>query len=335
MKTTKEYKQTWEKVQGVTEYYKKNSDGTFTLMSSYDSGEAYYWTGNMVDEYLPANYYDNRVTDYYTQGYDYVNGIYTYTQFDLFENGKYKPGLFNGSRYYVTGTKPIYCTASEYKVGTTYYIKEYDWSDTYTEATNISFAGTYYYYPQVENYAEISDNSIIEAIKVLRSTKPYTKEGDVYSPVVGELTEGVKYYNMTKEYNPDIYGQYYTDLERNSKYTGVVCSYDSETKEYTPLGVDYKWPLFAEYEYGKTYGDDPYAGLKNFSVVVGSFGLRSNAEGLQSRLKNAGYAAQIVFNPANNFYRVVATTYDSKADAVNSRDALRSQYADAWILYNK
>lgn len=77
------------------------------------------------------------------------------------------------------------------------------------------------------------------------------------------------------------------------------------------------------------------AGLKNFSVVVGSFGLRSNAEGLQSRLKNAGYAAQIVFNPANNFYRVVATTYDSKADAVNSRDALRSQYADAWILYKK
>ena len=75
------------------------------------------------------------------------------------------------------------------------------------------------------------------------------------------------------------------------------------------------------------------AGLKNFSVVVGSFGLRS--KGLQSRLKNAGYAAQIVFNPANNFYRVVATTYDSKADAVNSRDALRSQYADAWILYNK
>lgn len=77
------------------------------------------------------------------------------------------------------------------------------------------------------------------------------------------------------------------------------------------------------------------AGLKSFSVVVGSFGLRSNAEGLQSRLKNAGYAAQIVFNPANKLYRVVATTYDSKADAVNSLDALRSQYADAWILFNK
>lgn len=265
-KTTEEYKRTWNTVGGVKEYYTKNSDGTFTLMSSYEGGEAYYQTGKKVDEYLPTNYI-NSVTDYYTQTID--NDIVTYTEFDLFENGKYKPGLFNGSRYYVTGTKPIYCTASEYKVGTTYYIKEYDWSDTYTEATNISFAETYYYYPQVENYTPISDNTIIEDIKVLRSTKPYTKVGDVYSPVVGELTEGVEYYNMTKEYNPDIYGQYYTDLERNSKYTGVVCSYDSETKEYTPLGVDYKWPLYAEYEIEKKYDGDPYAGLKNFRLVAG------------------------------------------------------------------
>lgn len=264
--TTEEYKQTWNTVVGVTEYYTKNSDGTFTLMSSYNGGEAYYRTGKKVDEYLPTKYYRNGVTDYYTQNYDNV----TYTKFELFDaNGNYKSGLFKDGRYYVTGTKPTYCTASEYKVGTTYYIKENEWSNTYTEATNISFAGTYYYYPQVENYTEISDNSIIEDIKVLRSTKPYTKVGDEYSPVVGELTEDVKYYNMTKEYNPDIYGQYYTDLERNSKYTGVVCSYDSETKEYTPLGVNYKWPLFAEYEYGKTYGDDPYAGLKNFRLVAG------------------------------------------------------------------
>ena len=258
--TTEEYKQTWNIVDDVTEYYKKNPDGTFTLMSSYNGGEAYYRTGNKVDEYLPTKYYRNGVTDYYTQNYDNV----TYTQFDLFDaNGNYKSGLFNGGRYYVTGTKPTYCPASEYKVGTTYYIKE---NDTYTEATNISFAGTYYYYPQVENYTEISDNSIKD-IKVLRSTKPYTKEGDVYSPVVGELTEGGEYYNMTKEYNPDIYGQYYTDLERNSKYTGVVCSYDSGS--YTSLGVDYKWPLYAEYEIEKKYDGDPYAGLKNFRLVAG------------------------------------------------------------------
>ena len=89
----------------MTEYYKKNPDGTFTLMSSYNGGEAYYRTGNKVDEYLPTKYYRNGVTDYYTQNYDNV----TYTQFDLFDaNGNYKSGLFNGGRYYVTGTKPTY-----------------------------------------------------------------------------------------------------------------------------------------------------------------------------------------------------------------------------------
>lgn len=76
-------------------------------------------------------------------------------------------------------------------------------------------------------------------------------------------------------------------------------------------------------------------GLKSYSVVVGSFGLKANAEGLQSKLKNAGYAAQIAFNPSNSFYRVVASTFDSKGEAVQSRDALRSQYADAWLLYKK
>lgn len=76
------------------------------------------------------------------------------------------------------------------------------------------------------------------------------------------------------------------------------------------------------------------SGLKNFSVVVGSFSLKSNADGLQQTLKNAGYDAQIVKNEQRNMYRVVATTFDSKADAAASRNELRAKYADAWLLYN-
>ena len=79
-------------------------------------------------------------------------------------------------------------------------------------------------------------------------------------------------------------------------------------------------------------------GLRNFSVVVGSFGLQSNAEGLQQQLRDGGYDAQIVKNESNNMFRVVATTFDSKIDAVNSRDQIRgSKYnpkGDAWLLYN-
>ena len=79
-------------------------------------------------------------------------------------------------------------------------------------------------------------------------------------------------------------------------------------------------------------------GLKSYSVVVGSFGLQANAEGLQQQLRDGGYNAQIVKNESNNMFRVVATTFDSKVEAVNSRDQIRgSKYnpkGDAWLLYN-
>lgn len=73
-------------------------------------------------------------------------------------------------------------------------------------------------------------------------------------------------------------------------------------------------------------------GLRNFSVVVGSFSVIANAEGLQQRLKNAGYDAQIARNE-KGMYRVIASSYNDKASAVQSRDQLRSNYPDAWLLY--
>jgi putative lipoprotein len=75
--------------------------------------------------------------------------------------------------------------------------------------------------------------------------------------------------------------------------------------------------------------------VKSFGVVVGSFSLKANAEGLQRTLKGAGYDASIVFNSERSMYRVVASSFNSKADAVRSRDALRSRYADAWLLFKK
>lgn len=77
------------------------------------------------------------------------------------------------------------------------------------------------------------------------------------------------------------------------------------------------------------------AGLKSFSVIVGSFSVQANAEGLQSTLRSQGYDAQVAYNSANQMYRVVAATFDTKPEAVNSRNELRSQYPDAWLLYSK
>ena len=78
-------------------------------------------------------------------------------------------------------------------------------------------------------------------------------------------------------------------------------------------------------------------GLNNFSVVVGSFSLKANAEGLQSTLKQQGYNAQVVVNknvePA--MYRVIATTFASKSEAAASRASLQEKYPGAWLLYAK
>lgn len=76
------------------------------------------------------------------------------------------------------------------------------------------------------------------------------------------------------------------------------------------------------------------SGLKSFGVVVGSFGVRANAEGLMQRLKDAGYDAQVVKNDEKNMYRVIASTFADKASAAASRDQIRASYPDAWLLYN-
>jgi Cell division protein len=66
------------------------------------------------------------------------------------------------------------------------------------------------------------------------------------------------------------------------------------------------------------------SGLSSYSVVVGSFSLKANAEGLASTLKSAGYDAQIALNTERNMYRVVASTFADKAAAVKSRNQLRA-----------
>ena len=75
-------------------------------------------------------------------------------------------------------------------------------------------------------------------------------------------------------------------------------------------------------------------GLKAYSVVVGSFGVQANAVALQNKLKGQGYQAQVVKSPSN-MYRVVLSTHNDKVSAAQSRDKVRSTYADAWLLYQK
>lgn len=78
--------------------------------------------------------------------------------------------------------------------------------------------------------------------------------------------------------------------------------------------------------------------LKDYNVVVGSFGKKENAEGMVAKMTGRGYQAFMVQNEAG-MYRVVAGSYDTREAATPVRDKIRSTYADeagtcaeAWLL---
>lgn len=82
--------------------------------------------------------------------------------------------------------------------------------------------------------------------------------------------------------------------------------------------------------------------LRAYSVVVGSFVAQANAEGLLKTLNGQGYKARIVktnevINGHTGWFRVIASSFDDKASATQSRDQLkaRPEYVGAWLLYNK
>ena len=80
-------------------------------------------------------------------------------------------------------------------------------------------------------------------------------------------------------------------------------------------------------------------GLKDYSVVVGSFGVKANAEGLKDWLDGQGYNATIAFNAEKAMYRVIVSSFADKAAAVDARDAFKAKYPSrtdfqgAWLLY--
>lgn len=81
-------------------------------------------------------------------------------------------------------------------------------------------------------------------------------------------------------------------------------------------------------------GEDA-SGLKRYSVVIGSFKNKTNAVALKERMQNAGYSPILAQNE-QGMLRVIVTSFNDKADAADSRDAIKAKYApnfqDAWLL---
>jgi cell division protein FtsN len=76
------------------------------------------------------------------------------------------------------------------------------------------------------------------------------------------------------------------------------------------------------------------AGIKQYSVVIGSFINKTNAESLKNRMQAKGFRPVLAQNE-KNMYRVIVATYDNKTDAYDKRDEIRADYpefSDAWLL---
>ena len=74
--------------------------------------------------------------------------------------------------------------------------------------------------------------------------------------------------------------------------------------------------------------------LKQYSVVIGSFVNKTNAESLKNRMQAQGYSPVVVQNE-KGLYRVVVATFDTRAEATAQRNAIKNRFPefyDAWLL---
>ena len=74
--------------------------------------------------------------------------------------------------------------------------------------------------------------------------------------------------------------------------------------------------------------------LKQYSVVIGSFINKTNAESLKSRMQARGYSPVVAQNE-KGMYRVIVATFDTRAEATAQRNSIKKQYTefyDAWLL---
>jgi len=80
------------------------------------------------------------------------------------------------------------------------------------------------------------------------------------------------------------------------------------------------------------------AGIQRYSVVVGSFTIKTNADSLKDRMANQGYRSFLAQN-ARGMYRVIVATFSDKASAVTERNRVKDKYypdfQDVWILDNQ
>jgi len=77
------------------------------------------------------------------------------------------------------------------------------------------------------------------------------------------------------------------------------------------------------------------SGIKQYSVVIGSFLNKTNAESLKERMAKQGFQSILAQNESG-MYRVIVASFSDRSSAVAEKERVKSIYdpnfQDAWIL---
>ena len=125
----------------------------------------------------------------------------------------------------------------------------------------------------------------------------------------------------------------YKTAYEQAKSTETDWDDDDETEVLTSEEVSYE--SVRQEKLNPLSGEDA-SGLKKYSVVIGSFRNRTNAFALKERMVDEGYRPVVAEKLDDGMLRVIVSSFDSRADAARSRDAIKAKYApnfhDAWLL---
>jgi len=116
---------------------------------------------------------------------------------------------------------------------------------------------------------------------------------------------------------------------------------DEDTQDVTPAEkpkATYSTPSSSTATVQKervTVVDEPSSTIQQYSVVVGSFINKTNANSLKERMQGKGYQAFLAQNE-KGMYRVIVATFSNRASAANARDNIKEKFypdfQDAWLL---
>ncbi|HXK74910.1 MAG TPA: SPOR domain-containing protein [Bacteroidaceae bacterium] len=131
------------------------------------------------------------------------------------------------------------------------------------------------------------------------------------------------------------YKKAYLQAQENQKEQAVEVTSTATAPVSTPASTTAPSAAVRQEKISVVHGDD----VKAYSVVVGSFGVKNNAQNLVVSLKDKGYNPTLAFNAAKATYRVVLCSYDTYDEAAAARDAFKQKFSDnkdfqgSWLLY--